>query len=274
MIQQDPSKGGAAKDRFWNSKDRPKWARTLYEAHVKKEIPGFRLTRSANPEPKIGPRLSGRTARDKKYEIERAAVESIVIKMRAKLLLDEAELTAAQDEQFEAELALVRANDSVLPSHSSEPEFETDLRKFENVPSVGITRQKPEKETQVAVTPVDTQSETSIEDQVDYLQWCRRVARLAEVKITISGAAYTFARFALAAIQDADGDPHRVDWAQVEMTATRQSIEVDGQEPDLVLDTLLLFSPGQVSEVHRERLHQFVASFVNASRDRDGFDRA
>jgi len=80
LIAHDPATGGAAKDRFWNHRSRPKWARELYAQHVQRDIPTFQLARSASPEPKIGPvvKKGGR-----KHANERRAIESLVHEMRA-----------------------------------------------------------------------------------------------------------------------------------------------------------------------------------------------
>lgn len=80
LVQHDPATGGAKKDRIWNHKGRPKWARKLYERHVRMEIPNFRLEASKSPEPKIGPKL--RKA-GKEYEARRLAIETAVMEMRA-----------------------------------------------------------------------------------------------------------------------------------------------------------------------------------------------
>lgn len=80
LIAHNPATGGAKKDRFWNHKSRPKWARKLYEKLVRLEIPDFQLTRSDNPEPKIGPKLK---KAGREYEAQRQVIEAIVAEIRA-----------------------------------------------------------------------------------------------------------------------------------------------------------------------------------------------
>ena len=280
MIAHDPATGGTAKDRFWNSKDRPKWARQLYEAHVQKEIPDFKLVRSSNPEPKIGPKLKGRTEWEKDYEIKRAATESSVIQIRAlksEMLAVETELVEARKEQLQAQLVRARASGSVgseavatpVPVSPSKPK--PDWGKFKDVASVGRPLQKPETALPVAAKPIKTQEVAAIEvhDQVDQVEWRKRVDALPEVERKRAGAALTFAGHALAAIHEAGGDANRVDWAVVEMVAAEESLVENGQEPDRVVDAILLYSPGQVSQVQHERVRQMVARLAEAGRDHD-----
>lgn len=80
LVLHDPATGGTQKDRFWNHKGRPKWARGLFESHVQRELPEFTLSKSKNPEPKIGPKV--KKAGEEREE-QRRTVEATVIKMRA-----------------------------------------------------------------------------------------------------------------------------------------------------------------------------------------------
>lgn len=80
LVSHDPTTGGTQKDRFWNHKGRPKWARGLFESHVQRELPEFKLSKSKNPEPKIGPKV--KKAGEEREE-QRRAVEATVLKMRA-----------------------------------------------------------------------------------------------------------------------------------------------------------------------------------------------
>jgi hypothetical protein len=280
MIAHDPATGGSAKDRFWNSKDRPKWARELYETHVQKEIPDFKLVRSSNPEPKIGPKLKGRTEWEKDYEIKRAATESSVIKIRAlksEMLAIETELVEARKEQLQALLVRAHASGSVgsealaKPVPVSPPKPKPDWSKFKDVASVGRPVQKPEAALPVTARPIKTQEVAAIEvqDQVDQMEWRKRVEALPEIERKRAGAALTFASHALAAIQEAGGDASRVDWAGVEMVAARESLIENRQEPDWVADAILLYSPAQVSQVRHERVRQMVARLAEAGRDHD-----
>ncbi|MGZ5198780.1 MAG: hypothetical protein ACXWC4_03335 [Telluria sp.] len=123
LVQHDPSTGGTAKDRFWNHRSRPKWARDLYEQHVQREMPGFRLTKSLSPEPKIGPhvRKAGR-----EHEVQRQAIESVVIEMRSlrhQIEIIESALEATPDTQLYEKSDLSNG-----PRHDLRwPEFERSL---------------------------------------------------------------------------------------------------------------------------------------------------
>ena len=80
LVTPDPATGGTQKDRFWNHKSRPKWARSLFERHVQLELPGFKLSKSKNPEPKIGPKVK---KAGEEREAQRRAIETTVLNMRA-----------------------------------------------------------------------------------------------------------------------------------------------------------------------------------------------
>lgn len=53
----DPSKGGARKSEYWDSREAVTGTRKLFESHIQRVAPDFKLTRSDAPEPKIGPDL-------------------------------------------------------------------------------------------------------------------------------------------------------------------------------------------------------------------------
>lgn len=275
MIAHDPSTGGATKDRFWNSKERPKWARQLFEKHVQKDIPDFKLVRSTNPEPKIGPKLKGRTKWEQDYEIRRSATESSVIQIRAlksEMLAVETELVEALKEQLKVQLVRSHISGSVEPEALAKPvpvslpKSKPDWSRFKDVAGAGRPLQKPE-----TALPIKTQVVAAIEvhDQVDQLEWIKRVEALPEVERKRAGAAFTFAGHALAAIKEAGGDASRVDWEVVEMVAAKESLIENRQEPDWVVDAILLYSPAQVSQVRHERVRQMVARLAEAGRDHD-----
>lgn len=83
LIAHDPEKGGAQKSKFWNSRQAVDFSRNMFERHVSREVPGFKLQRSDAPEPKIGPKSPAarngkqrsQTEYDKRRE-ERAATVS------------------------------------------------------------------------------------------------------------------------------------------------------------------------------------------------------
>lgn len=74
----------------------------------------------------------------------------------------------------------------------------------------------------------------------------RRINDLARVEKTTAGAACTFAQHGLAAIRQAGGDTHLVDWAKVERAAVQESIKEHQQSGKSALEALLKYSPGMV----------------------------
>ncbi|WP_208281595.1 MobA/MobL family protein [Massilia oculi] len=63
-----PGSGGAKKSEFWNSREAVPHTRSLFERHVQRAAPEFKLKRSEAPEPKIGPELK---YAPQKYEEDR-----------------------------------------------------------------------------------------------------------------------------------------------------------------------------------------------------------
>lgn len=76
--QHDPSKGGAAKDRTWNSSDRPAILREQYRKLIQEEIPEYEFIPSPVPEIKVGPKLQGAET----YNRRRAQREMLVQQQR------------------------------------------------------------------------------------------------------------------------------------------------------------------------------------------------
>lgn len=68
LVQRDPASGGAKKSEFWNSREAVPHTRNLFERHVQRAAPEFKLQRSEAPEPKIGPELK---RAGQKYEEDR-----------------------------------------------------------------------------------------------------------------------------------------------------------------------------------------------------------
>jgi hypothetical protein len=58
-----PGSGGAKKSDFWNSREAVPHTRSLFERHVQRVAPEFKLQRSEAPEPKIGPVLKNSPSR-------------------------------------------------------------------------------------------------------------------------------------------------------------------------------------------------------------------
>lgn len=68
LVQRDPASGGAVKSKYWNSMESVHKTRAIFEMHVQRVAPGFKLERSDAPEPKIGPVLE---KAGKQYAAER-----------------------------------------------------------------------------------------------------------------------------------------------------------------------------------------------------------
>lgn len=80
MVQPDPSKGGAKKSAYWDSKGAVLDHHDRFERHVQRVAPDFKLERSDAPEPKIGPILENPS---KEYETGRAERAESVAELRA-----------------------------------------------------------------------------------------------------------------------------------------------------------------------------------------------
>lgn len=74
----------------------------------------------------------------------------------------------------------------------------------------------------------------------------RRIDDLVRVEKTTAGAACTFAQHGLAAIRQAGGDAHRVNWSQVERAAVQESIREHQQSGKSALEAVFRYSPGMV----------------------------
>lgn len=79
IVQPDPSKGGAKKSAYWDSREAVLAHKDRFERHVQRVAPDFKLERSDAPEPKIGPILENPS---KEYETGRAERAESVAELR------------------------------------------------------------------------------------------------------------------------------------------------------------------------------------------------
>ena len=85
-----------------------------------------------------------------------------------------------------------------------------------------------------------------------------RVAALRNLTRFSGGAAYTFGKLALKAIELLDGDSSAVLWHSIENEAIIQSIGMDGQESANVLAAILEYSPGAVDVERKEEIKAYI----------------
>ena len=111
--------------------------------------------------------------------------------------------------------------------------------------------------------------------KVDY-ERSRRIDDLARVERTSAGPARTFAQHALRAIGKAGGDMSKVEWKEVEATASRESIMEHNQDPKKVLAAIVKHSPGMVDQVRQDKALKLISTLsgkeIAASRANKGHD--
>lgn len=90
----------------------------------------------------------------------------------------------------------------------------------------------------------------------------RRIDDLVRVERTSAGPAHTFAQHALRAIGKAGGDMSKVEWKEVEATASRESIMENNQDPKKVLAAILKHSPGMVDPVRQEKVRELISNWA------------
>ena len=107
----------------------------------------------------------------------------------------------------------------------------------------------------------------------------RRIDDLVRVERTSAGPAHTFAQHALRAIGKAGGDMSKVEWKEVEATASRESIMEHNQDPKKVLAAIVKHSPGMVDQVRQDKALKLISTLskkeITASKgkERDGPSR-
>ena len=115
--------------------------------------------------------------------------------------------------------------------------------------------------------------------KVDY-ERSRRIDDLVRVERTSAGPAHTFAQHALRAIGKAGGDMSKIEWKEVEATASRESIMEHNQDPKKVLAAILKHSPGMIDQARQDKARELISTWsgkgIGVSRvgkERDGPSR-
>jgi hypothetical protein len=108
----------------------------------------------------------------------------------------------------------------------------------------------------------------------------RRIDDLVRVERTSTGPAHTFAQHALRAIGKAGGDMSKVEWKEVEATASRESIMEHNHDPKKVLAAIVKHSPGMADPVREEKAREVISTLTGKeiaarkiSKERDGPSR-
>lgn len=99
LVQRDPASGGAAKSKYWNSRESIDKTREKFELHVQRVAPDFKMTRSDAPEPKMGPVLknAGKEYQDKRNEREADVAHLRSLKMVRGIVDKEIEVEQARE---------------------------------------------------------------------------------------------------------------------------------------------------------------------------------
>lgn len=91
----------------------------------------------------------------------------------------------------------------------------------------------------------------------------RRIDDLVRVERTSAGPAHTFAQHALRAIGKAGGDMSKVEWKEVEATASRESIMEHNQDPKKVLAAIVKHSPEMVDQARQKKVIELISSWAS-----------
>ena len=97
--------------------------------------------------------------------------------------------------------------------------------------------------------------------ELQRLEKNQRIENLSSLE-KMAGAAYSFWMEATAAINNLEGRIDNVNWSQVEHNTIHKSIAEHGQPASEVLDVILKFSPGAVSERHQDEVRAYVAKLT------------
>jgi hypothetical protein len=107
----------------------------------------------------------------------------------------------------------------------------------------------------------------------------RRIDDLVRVERTSAGPARTFAQHALRAIGKAGGDMSKVEWKEVEATASRESIMEHNEDPKKVLAAIFKHSPGMADQVRQDKALKIISTLSGkeiaskVGKDHDGLSR-
>lgn len=132
------------------------------------------------------------------------------------------------------------------------------------------------RHAQERVNAIKAERERGAENYRTNYERSRRIDDLVRVERTSAGPAHTFAQHALRAIGKAGGDMSKVEWKEVEATASRESIMEHNQDPKKVLAAIVKHSPGMVDPVRQDKARQLISTWsgkeISASRVTKGRD--
>ena len=88
----------------------------------------------------------------------------------------------------------------------------------------------------------------------------KRIEALPGLRRKSAGASHTFVEHALRAIEQAGGDPAKVEWPKVEGAAAWEAISQHGQSPESVTRAICELSPARVNNATHVKVAEWVAS--------------
>jgi hypothetical protein len=116
------------------------------------------------------------------------------------------------------------------------------------------------RHAQERVNAIKAEREREAENYKTNHERSRRVDDLVRVERTSAGPARTFAQHALRAIGKAGGDMSKVEWKEVEATASRESIMEHNHDPKKVLAAIVKHSPGMADPIRQAKAQEFIFS--------------
>ena len=116
------------------------------------------------------------------------------------------------------------------------------------------------RHAQERVNAIKAEREREAENYRTNYERSRRIDDLVRVERTSTGPAHTFAQHALRAIGKAGGDMSKVEWKEVEATASRESIMEHNQDPKKVLAAIVKHSPGMVDQVRQDKALKLIST--------------
>jgi hypothetical protein len=117
------------------------------------------------------------------------------------------------------------------------------------------------RHAQERVNAIKAEREREAENYRTNYERSRRIDDLVRVERTSTGPARTSAQHALRAIGKAGGDMSKVEWKEVEATASRESITQHRQDPKKVLAAIAKHSPGMADQVRQEKAQKVISSW-------------
>ena len=118
------------------------------------------------------------------------------------------------------------------------------------------------RHAQERVNAIKAEREREAENYRTNYERSRRIDDLVRVERTSTGPAHTFAQHALRAIGKAGGDMSKVEWKEVEATASRESIMEKNQDPKKVLTAIIKHSPGMADQARQEKAQELISNLA------------